>query len=94
VLSGPKDVSTGSRLRAKRGAPVLPPIVTRDGYRRDGRSIVLTSGRALDSQPSRNQRLTALRRNFMLSGRKDVSTASRFRAQWNIPVLAFIASAR
>jgi hypothetical protein len=30
VLSGPKDVSTGSRLRAKWGTPILAPIVNGD----------------------------------------------------------------
>ena len=31
VLSGRKDMSPGSRLRAKRGGPVLAPIVNGDG---------------------------------------------------------------
>jgi hypothetical protein len=30
VLSGRKDVSTGSRLRAKRGTSILAPIINGD----------------------------------------------------------------
>ena len=37
VLSGRKDVSTGSRLRAKRGTPILAPIVNGDGLPIDTR---------------------------------------------------------
>ena len=37
VLSGRKDLSTRSRLRAKRGTPILAPIVNGDGLKIDRR---------------------------------------------------------
>jgi hypothetical protein len=66
-------------LRAKRGTPILAPIVNGDGISTrpfDGCGVAHHDGAPLGHP------------HFVLSGRKDVSTRSRLRAKRGTPILA------